>query len=97
MGEKTFAVAVLVGLAFCHAAMADSRAERASRSTLARVAPQKIMAHAAAAHGARRSRPAPARERAKVPAGAPPGPGYCWYAIDRSTGNPGFWDLCRGR
>jgi hypothetical protein len=52
----------------------------------------------ARAHAARGSRPArAARPRAAVSPGPPPGPGYCWYYIDRSTGAPGFWDLCRGR
>jgi hypothetical protein len=27
--------------------------------------------------------------------GPPPGPGYCWHYIDRSTRAPGFWDMCR--
>ena len=32
-----------------------------------------------------------------APPGPPPGPGYCWYYIDRSTRAPGFWDMCRER
>ena len=52
-------------------------------------------AMAAAAHKARP--PLAARGPAARSPGPPPGPGYCWYYIDRSTRAPGFWDMCRER
>src|SRR6266403_1983322 len=94
MGEKTFAVAALIGLALGHDAMADDRAKHtaAMGSTFARAGPHHITTRPAATHVARRPRSAETAGN-----GAPPGAGYCWYYIDRSNRTPGFWDLCRGR
>jgi hypothetical protein len=50
MGEKTFAVAVLIGLALCHAAMADRRAT-VTATVFARAVSHKITTRRTAAPG----------------------------------------------
>ncbi len=72
-------------------------------SSQERVRFDQVVVQEAAARPARAHRPprpriaAAVRPRATLSPGAPPGPGYCWYYIDRSTSRPGFWDICRGR
>ena len=54
--------------------------------------------HAPRAHSACRSlTQGPPRSFDRRSPGVPPGPGYCWYYIDRATRSPGFWGLCRGQ
>jgi len=90
------ALAAMISLMACHqsAAIPDPQ-PAACRSSISGATLHAIAAHPAAARRASRSR----RAAARVPfsPGPPPGSGYCWYFIDRSTQSPGFWDLCRGR
>jgi hypothetical protein len=86
---KLAALSALAALALC-GARADVLAQRAvSGDSALRGRP---LADTRIARGSR-----PPKRAIGAPRGAPPGPGYCWYYIDRSTGAPGFWDLCRGR
>ena len=86
---RTVVCAALIAIALRHDAAAGLGTQR----------PAAIPAthQAARAHVPRRTRPAAARTRPIGSPGPPPEPGYCWYYIDRGTGAPGFWDLCRER
>src|SRR5258705_9535731 len=74
MGEKTLAVAALIGLALGHDAMADDRAKHTAPmgSTFARAGPHRMMTRPAAAHVVRRSRPAGTAGDAGGPPAPPP-------------------------
>lgn len=86
-------VAALVALACQDGAAAGIRSERAVAGGATRAV---AVAHRAA--HTRRTRPTmAARGPAAQSPGPPPGPGYCWHYIDRSTRAPGFWDMCRER
>jgi hypothetical protein len=94
MTLKLAAVAALIAFALPCGARADVSAQRA-------VSVDPTLSHPighplAGDRVARRSRPLK-KVSPDAPRGAPPGPEYCWYYIDRSTRTPGFWDLCRGR
>jgi len=91
------AVAAMIWLAPCQGATAGDGVA-GCRLTLVSATVHKSDARPAGVRRARRSRavPTPGTGSFRTP-GTPPGPGYCWYYIDRSTGAPGFWDICRGR
>jgi hypothetical protein len=99
MGKKIFAAAALIGLVFCHDAIADDRAKpwAAVRSTFAAAIPHHATMRPANARRVKRLRPVGTAGEGGQGRGAPPGAGYCWYYVDRSSRAPGFWDLCRGR
>jgi hypothetical protein len=89
---RTAIIAALLALACGDAATGGTRAGQAAGGSTLAVA---VAHREAAAHRPRA--PQAARSRADRLPGPPPGPGYCWYYIDRSTRAPGFWDMCRER
>jgi hypothetical protein len=94
---KLVTTAALIAFALCRDARADLRAQHAV--SFGPVLSMLVGDRPAGAHVARGSRRAEraVSTRAPISRGEPPGPGYCWYYINQSTGTPGFWDLCRGR